>query len=99
MNWFALAIGGLVVFRLALLVSSESGPMFIFRKLRKMPASKSSLKEGLACLWCQSLWMAVPVTAYEWWIDLIPAKLTPLYFLGISSVAIAINQQWTKGPK
>lgn len=99
MNWFALALGGLVVFRLALLVSSESGPMFIFRKLRKLPQPKSSLKEGLACIWCQSIWFSVPVTAYEWWLGWIPTNQTPLYWLAVSSVAIVINQQWTKGPK
>lgn len=99
MNWFALAIGGLVVYRLALLVSSESGPAFIFRKLRRLPPKKSSLKEGLSCIWCQSIWFSAPVTAYEWWLGWIPPKQTPLYFLAISSIAIVINQQWTKGPK
>lgn len=99
MNWFALAIGGLVVYRLALLVSSESGPAFIFRKLRKLPAPKSSLKEGLSCIWCQSIWFSVPVTAYEWWLGWVPLKQTPLHFLAISAIAIVINQQWTKGPK
>jgi hypothetical protein len=97
MNWFALAIGGLVVFRLALLVSSESGPAFIFRKLRRLPPKKSSLKEGLSCPWCLGMHFSIPVTAYEWWLGMFPTKEIPLYWLAISSVAIIINQQWTKG--
>lgn len=97
MNWFALIVGGLVVFRLALLVSSENGPMFIFRKLRRLPEKKSSLKEGLSCLWCLSISFAAIVAAYEWWIGMFSTKELPLYWLGISSVAIIINQQWTKG--
>lgn len=97
MNWFALAIGGLVVFRLALLVSSESGPMFIFRKLRRLPEKKSSLKEGLSCSWCLGMHFAIPVTIYEWWLEMFSLKEIPLYWLGISSIAIIINQQWTKG--
>lgn len=97
MNWFALIIGGLVVFRLALLISKESGPMFIFRKLRKLPPDKSSTKEGLACLFCTSVWLAAPVAAYEWWLGWIPANQAPLYWLAMSSLAIFANQQFTKG--
>lgn len=97
MNWFALILGSLVTYRLALLVSKESGPMFIFRKLRRIPQPKTSLKEGLQCLWCQSIWYAAPVTAYEWWLGLIPAQQTPLWWLAMSALAIFYNQQWTKG--
>lgn len=96
MEWLALIVGGLATFRLALMVSSESGPAFIFRKLRRLPPAKSSLKEGLSCIWCQSIWFSAPVTAFEWWLGLIPAKETPLYWLAISAVAIIINQQWIK---
>lgn len=97
MNWFALVIGGLVVFRLALLFSKEAGPMFVFRKLRKMPEPKSSLKEGLSCPLCLAVWFAIPVTAYEWWLGWVPAPHTPLYCLAISSLAVFANQTFTKG--
>lgn len=96
MNWFALILGGLVTFRLALLVSKESGPMFIFRKLRKLPPPKSSTKEGLSCQWCLSLWFAALVSGYEWWLEMIPAKELPLYCLGMSSLAIFANQTFTR---
>ena len=97
MNWFALVLGGLVTYRLALLVSKESGPAFVFRKLRRLPEAKTSLKEGLACVWCQAVWMAGPVTVYEWWLGWVPVQQMPLYWLGMSSLAIFANQQWTKG--
>lgn len=97
MNWFVLFLGSLVVFRLALLFSKEAGPLFIFRKLRKLPPPKSSLKEGLSCFLCESIWVAIPVTFYLWVIGLIATNLTPLYFLAMSSLAIFANQTFTKG--
>lgn len=64
--FFYLLLGGLATFRLALLISSESGPAFIFRKLRRLPPPKSSAKEGLSCIWCLSIWFAAMITAYQW---------------------------------
>lgn len=97
MNWFALAIGGLVVFRLSLLISKEDGPAFIFRKLRRLPPPKSSAKEGLACIFCVSITMSALVTYYLWAIGLIAGNLAPLYWLAMSSLAIFANQTFTKG--
>jgi hypothetical protein len=85
-----------VTYRLALLVSKESGPAFVFRKLRRLSPPKSSAKEGLSCQWCMSVWLASLVTGYEWWLEWIPVKEMPLYWLGMSSLAIFANQQWTK---
>jgi hypothetical protein len=96
MNWFALTIGGLVTFRLALLISKESGPAFIFRKLRGLPPAKSSAKEGLSCEWCMSIWFAALVALYEYFMTWITIKELPLYWLAFSSLAIFANQQWTK---
>lgn len=97
MNWFHLLLGSLVTYRLALLVAKESGPMFVFRKLRRLPEPKSSLKEGLQCVWCQSIWFAAPVTGYFWWLGVVEPLETPLWWLGMSSLAIFYNQAFTKG--
>lgn len=70
--------------------------MFIFRKLRKLPPPKSSAKEGLSCHWCMSIWFAAAVTVYELWLEWFPIKHAPLYWLGMSSIAIFANQTWTK---
>lgn len=96
MNWFALTLGALVTFRLALLISKESGPMFIFRRLRRLPPAKSSTKEGLSCQWCMSVWLAAPVTAYECALAWFPPSHSPLYWLAMSALAVIANQQWTK---
>lgn len=97
MEWLALIVGGLATFRIALMVSKESGPFFFFRKLRKLPPPKSATKEGLSCPFCVSVHAAAVVTAYIWWIGWIEPKWIPLYWLSVSSISVFCNQQWTKG--
>lgn len=72
--------------------------MFVFRKLRRLPEAKSSLKEGLSCQWCLSVWWSAPVTGYLWWLGVVEPLETPLWWLGMSSLAIFYNQAFTKGP-
>lgn len=97
MNWFALILGGLATYRVALMISKESGPWFIFRKLRKLPPKNSATKAGLECPFCVSVHVAAVVTTYLWWIGWVEPKATPLYWLAISSISVFCNQQWTKG--
>jgi hypothetical protein len=97
-SFFYLILGGLVTFRLSLLVSKEDGPAYIFRKLRKMP-SNDSVQDGLSCEWCVSIWMGALVATYYWWIGLIIGLQWPLYWLAMSALGIICNQQWTKGDK
>ena len=70
MNFFYLILGGLVTFRLSLLFSKEDGPVYVFRKLRKMPLN-DSVQDGLSCEWCASMWMGAMVAIYYWWIEII----------------------------
>lgn len=97
LDWYWLAIAGLATFRLALLVSKEDGPAWIFRKIRRLPPPKSSAKEGLACPWCVSVWAAALMVLLlankdSWvWVTFV------LHWLAISALAIIVNQQWTKG--
>jgi hypothetical protein len=93
-----LALGSLATYRLSLLVSKEDGPAFIFRKLRKMPPAKSSAREGIACVFCVSMWASIAVTTYLWWLGVLPGIEWPLWWLAQSALAIACNQLWTKGP-
>jgi len=99
MKFFYLLLGGLVAYRLSLMISKEDGPAYIFRKIRKLPPKNSSAKEGLSCAWCMSIWTGALVAAYLWLIGIIPGIEWPLYWLGLSAIAIICNQQWTKGPK
>ena len=96
MIFFYLLLGGLVTYRLSLLVSKEDGPAYIFRKLRKASTKNSSVKEGLSCEWCMSVWMSAVVATYFWWAAIIPGIEWPLYWLAMSAIAIICNQQWTK---
>lgn len=98
MSFFYLILGGLVTFRLSLLVSKEDGPAYVFRKLRKMP-SNVSVQDGLSCEWCVSIWMGALVATYYWWIGLTIGLQWPLYWLAMSALGIICNQQWTKGDK
>lgn len=97
LDWYWLAIAGLATFRLALLVSKEDGPAFIFRKLRRLPPPKSATKEGLSCHFCVSVYasaLVVFMLAFREshvWLSYV------LHWLAISSLAIFANQQWTKG--
>jgi len=97
MNFFFLILGGLAAYRLALLVSKEDGPAYIFRRLRHLPTEESSAKVGLSCEWCVSVWAGALVALYMWWIGLFPGAEWPLYWLAISALAIIFNQQWTRG--
>ena len=97
MRFFYLLVGGLAAFRLSLLVSKEDGPAYIFRKLRRLPPPESSVKEGLSCEWCMSIWAGALVSGYLCWIDVVPGTEWPLYWLATSAIAILCNQQWTRG--
>lgn len=99
MTWLDFTIASLVVYRLSLMFSSESGPGRIFKKLRNLPPPKSATKEGLSCLHCESIWWAAPVTAFLWWRDRIEPWDTPLWWLALSGVAICLHHQFTSDLK
>jgi len=99
MTWFYFILGCLATFRLALLLTREDGPAWIFRKLRNLPSKKSSAHEGIRCLWCASVWMSAPVTAFFWYRGMIEPIETPLYWLAFSAGAICFNQAFTKESK
>ena len=71
MKFFYLLLGGLVAYRLSLMISKEDGPAYIFRKLRKLPPEESSAKAGLSCEWCMSIWTGAAVALYLWRIGVI----------------------------
>src|SRR6266705_964295 len=96
MKFFYLLLGGLVAFRLSLMISKEDGPAYIFRKIRKLPANASSAKTGLSCTWCMSIWAGAVVALNLWILKIIPGNEWPLYWLGTSALAIICNQQWTR---
>lgn len=101
---FHFLIAVLAVFRLSLLLSKEDGPAWMFRKLRRSVPASSSAKKGISCIYCTSVWFAIPVSLYitakmvcpvvpDW---LILCGDTFLLMLALSAGAIIVNQQWTK---
>lgn len=93
-----LVIGALAAYRISLMFAKESGPAFIFRKLRRLPPPKSATKEGLACQWCLSVYSSAFVCALFLigGLRLQPA-LWIAFWLAVSAGAIAMNQAFTKG--
>lgn len=68
-----LLLYGLATFRMAVLISQDSGPAKIFSRFRSFlkreekthPAlKKSDIAKGAECLKCSSVWVAFPVAAY-----------------------------------
>lgn len=98
LSWLEFIVAALATFRLSLLVSKEDGPAFMFRKLRRVPAKNSATSMWLSCLFCFSmtasavvcgaLWLAGTRQHYAEWF---------LTWCALSSVAIVINQTFTKG--
>jgi len=97
--FFHLVLGGLVTYRLSLLISKEDGPAYVFRRIRKLPPPSTSVREGLSCEWCMSIWTGALVATYYWWIGVISGVEWPLYWLAMSTLGIICNQQWTKVSK
>ena len=96
MNFFYLLLGGLATYRISLLISKEDGPAYVFRRLRRQ-APNTSLREGLSCEWCMSIWAGALVATYYWWISIVPGREWPLYWLAMSALGIICNQQWNTG--
>lgn len=68
-----LALYGLATFRMAVLISDDSGPFklalkfrsFLKREEKKHPVlKKSDVATGVECRRCTSLWVAFPIAAY-----------------------------------
>lgn len=92
MKFFYLLAGSLATFRLALMISSETGPMRIFQRLRKAPKPHSNLREGLSCNWCTGAWIGAAVATYLFHLDIFPGNEWPLWWLAISAGSVALNQ-------
>ncbi len=96
MTFLDLLINGLAAFRIALMVSSEDGPAWIFRKLRNAPPKRSSAREGLSCLYCMSVYGSGLVWLARWHGQ--PWEIALVEILAISAVAICINNQLRRDP-
>lgn len=99
--WLEFTLHALATYRLALMVTKEAGPGWIFKKLRgsvKRKAPKTThMDDGISCIFCMSMQLGILVAglralfAGHWIYD------TAIFALAISAVAVAMNQAFTKG--
>jgi hypothetical protein len=71
----------LAVWRLSSMLSNEDGPFDVFKDIRES-APKNS---GIDCLWCVSIWIALPFALIFHFDQFI------IYWLAYSAIAILIN--------
>lgn len=91
-----LIIAALAVFRLTVLITKDDGPGYIFWKLRQAPKKGTSLRQGISCPWCMSMWMSLPIGIYEGIFRPNTYADTFLLCLALSAVAIILNQAFTR---
>lgn len=101
MKPFEFLVLALAVYRLALMVTKEAGPGWVFKRLRGLVRRKapkeSHMDEGISCQFCMSMQIAIVVatTAHFWW-DTSTYQIGA-YALALSATAIMCNQVFTKG--
>lgn len=97
---------GLACFRLAVLLSEDSGPGHLISKLRSFlkreaktnkALRKTYVQEGVDCLRCSSVWWAAPVAAYAVLRDQIEGwpRMTAdgfLLWMALSAMAILLSR-------
>lgn len=99
MEWFEFMLGVLATYTLALYITKTSGPKHMFKRLRNMPDKRSSLHEGIRCIWCVSSWASAVVTTYQWWMNSLDPYDAPQYWLALTAGSIMLNQAFTKDGK
>lgn len=109
-TWIGLFIASLACYRLALFLSDDVGPWRMFSKLRSFlkkeakhntALRKSALHEGIDCIRCDSVWVAVPIGIYaydhsaiqDWLVKVIDVLLL---CLALSSMAILWHRAFPK---
>lgn len=92
-----LIVASLAVFRLAYLITKESGPFFFFWYARKAAKKDkdSSLAEGIDCPYCVGVWVSVAITLYL----LLPFRLLwidySIVILAVAGLAMLLHQVFT----
>lgn len=74
----------------------EKGPGDIFTAIREAASLPEGIKNGLACLLCESVWWAGVITVYLALLGEVRWSATPIYWLATSAAACIIHFQWSK---
>lgn len=93
----------LATYRLALMVSKEAGPGWIFKHLRRWvkreAPKKTHMDDGIECLWCMSAQIGFVMAITNYFFHSNPVYDVIILALAISGGAIIINQAFTKESK
>lgn len=106
MTWLQLTIYGLAAWRMAVLLSEDTGPFHFLSRLRsalKREAKhnkvvrKSDVANGIECVRCNSYWIVAPIAAYVFTSDYLPLWAVAaceafLLWNALSAVAILVNR-------
>lgn len=93
--WVTFLLGTLATYRLSLMISKESGPARLLRKLRHSAPPKSATREGLSCQLCLAIHFGALVAGWYWWRDIITGMDFPIWWLAMSGAAICVHMKFT----
>jgi hypothetical protein len=96
-----LIIYGLATYRLALMIAKEDGPFWMFKALRRKikgaAPEGTHLEEGIECLWCVSMQMALLMALCARYLGSYALFQIIAFSLALSGFAVICNQIFTKG--
>lgn len=95
MTFLIWILTSLASFRLALMFSKEEGPGSIFKSIRQWSGLNATVRDGIECLLCESVWWAGLFTVYLGILGVIPWGLSPIFWLACSATACIIHFQFT----
>lgn len=80
------------VSRVSEIVAEEEGPLSIFRLARRKAPPHTNVGRGIRCPYCVGVHLSLLLTAWLWWIGIVPGPLAPLFAFGISGAAATIKR-------
>lgn len=90
----------LATYRLALMVSTEAGPFWMFkllrRKVKRNAPKVTHMDEGIDCLWCVSMQFGVVVAVSAWFLWEFVTFRILISALAFSAVAVILHSRFTK---
>ncbi len=89
-TYFHLLLASLAVYRLSLMLSSESGPVELFARMRKQCPPQTSQGKGIRCFNCWSVWLAGGFVILALYLS---EQMWPfVYLFALSGAAMVINK-------
>lgn len=71
--------------------STETGPGRLFKSIRDWKGLNETLRDGIECLLCESVWWSAVITLWLYLTDAINWQLAPVFWLACSATACIIH--------